>query len=313
MAHNPITAESEVLGIAAIVGKSSGQSGIIGFTTRDGNAGVAGACDQGNGDGLYGRSQNRHGVVGYSLTTVPGQGVGVYGESHGFNAIRGYNYGPGHAAVVGVCENHTPEAGPGVLGISDNTAVWGQSKNWAGVFGETTSTTGGAGIWGRGPLAGRFEGNVHVDGDINVVRGHDIKLSNADGAEEFEIAGAEAVDPGTVMVLGDQGVLHTSHQAYDKRVAGIVSGAGDYQPALVLDRQENGANRQPIALFGKVFCKVDAQYGAVEIGDLLTTSPTPGHAMRASDPMQAFGAVIGKALRPLSGGEGLIPVLVSLQ
>jgi hypothetical protein len=66
-------------------------------------------------------------------------------------------------------------------------------------------------------------------------------------------------------------------------------------------------------LIGKVYCKVDAGYGAIEIGDLLTTSPTPGSAMKANDPLKAFGAVLGKALRPLTEGQGLIPVLVALQ
>jgi hypothetical protein len=35
--------------------------------------------------------------------------------------------------------------------------------------------------------------------------------------------------------------------------------------------------------------------------------------MKAADPARAFGAVIGKALAPLDGGRGLIPVLVALQ
>jgi hypothetical protein len=64
---------------------------------------------------------------------------------------------------------------------------------------------------------------------------------------------------------------------------------------------------------GKVFCKVDAQFGAVAVGDLMTTSPTPGHAMKAADPTRAFGAVIGKALGPLVEGQRLIPILVALQ
>jgi hypothetical protein len=64
---------------------------------------------------------------------------------------------------------------------------------------------------------------------------------------------------------------------------------------------------------GKVYCKVDATDAAIAVGDLLTTSRTPGHAMKAEDPVRAFGAVIGKALRPLSGGLGLVPVLVALQ
>jgi hypothetical protein len=107
--------------------------------------------------------------------------------------------------------------------------------------------------------------------------------------------------------------LQLSSKAYDKRVAGVVSGAGDYRPGVILDRQEAKASRRPIALLGKVFCRVDAKYAPVEMGDLLTTSPTPGYAMRVTDPLQAFGAVIGKALRPLREGQALIPILVALQ
>lgn len=81
----------------------------------------------------------------------------------------------------------------------------------------------------------------------------------------------------------------------------------------MLDRVQSGGNRQPIALLGKAFCKVDAQYGAIEVVDLLTTSPTRGHAMKAADQNKASGAVIGKPLRPLKEGRGLIPILIALQ
>jgi hypothetical protein len=81
----------------------------------------------------------------------------------------------------------------------------------------------------------------------------------------------------------------------------------------VLDKRQTPGNRQPIALMGKVFCKVDAQFGPIKVGDLLTTSPTPGHAMKTNDPFKAFGAVIGKALQPLTEGQGLIPILIALQ
>ena len=115
------------------------------------------------------------------------------------------------------------------------------------------------------------------------------------------------------MVVGEDGALFPSQHAYDKRVAGVVSGAGNYKPGIVLDKQESGNTRKPIALLGKVYCKVDSQYGAIEVGDLLTTSSTPGHAMKAVDPLKAFGTVIGKALRPLAEGQGLIPILIALQ
>jgi len=35
--------------------------------------------------------------------------------------------------------------------------------------------------------------------------------------------------------------------------------------------------------------------------------------MRVGDPQRAFGAVIGKALRPLAEGTALVPILVALQ
>ena len=115
------------------------------------------------------------------------------------------------------------------------------------------------------------------------------------------------------MVLGEEGKLEQSRKAYDKRVAGVVSGAGGYKPGIVMDTHESSNLRQPVALLGKVFCKVDAAHGPIEIGDLLTTSPTPGHAMKADDPLKAFGTVIGKALRPLKESQGLIPILIALQ
>jgi hypothetical protein len=155
------------------------------------------------------------------------------------------------------------------------------------------------------------QAKLHVNGDI--IATGDIVLQNADCAEEFAVKDLEVIEPGTVMVLGEEGSLCQSTEAYDKKVAGVVSGAGDLKPGLILDKQPESTNRMPIALMGKVYCKVDAQYTPVEVGDLLTTSPTPGHAMKATDPLKAFGTIIGKALRPLAAGKGLIPILVALQ
>ncbi len=139
----------------------------------------------------------------------------------------------------------------------------------------------------------------------------DIYLKNADCAEEFEIE--EGAEPGTVVVITEEGRLHQCQEAYDKKVAGVISGAGKYKPGIVLDKKVDSKNRKPVALVGKVYCKVDAGYGAIGVGDLLTTSPTVGHAMKAVDPFKAFGSVIGKALQPLKSGHGLIPILIALQ
>lgn len=152
---------------------------------------------------------------------------------------------------------------------------------------------------------------LHVAG--NILATGDIRLANADCAEDFDIVDADQVEPGSVMVLGEGGKLSQSRLAYDKCVAGVISGAGDYKPGIVLDKQHAGQGRKPIGLVGKVYCKVDATYGAIDFGDLLTTSPTCGHAMKAGDPVKAFGAVLGKALRSLSEGQSLIPILIALQ
>jgi hypothetical protein len=140
--------------------------------------------------------------------------------------------------------------------------------------------------------------------------GGDIIL--ADFAEDFDAIGT-GVGPGTVMVIGDDEGLRPCDLQYDKRVAGVVSGAGNFRPGIILGKQVSKDKAVPIALVGRVYCKVDAQRASIEVGDLLTTSQTPGHAMKAVDPLKAFAAVIGKALHPLETGLGLIPILVALQ
>jgi hypothetical protein len=149
-----------------------------------------------------------------------------------------------------------------------------------------------------------------VDG--NILATGDVQLAGADCAEEFRIEESSLLEPGTVMVIGNEETLQHCTEAYDHRVAGILSGAGDMKPGIILGKQRSEQTRQPLALTGKVFCKVDAQYSSIGVGDLLTTSPTPGHAMKAVDSLKSFGAVIGKALRPLKEGQGLIPVLIGL-
>ena len=176
-------------------------------------------------------------------------------------------------------------------------------------------STGNIGV-GRAGRAGdvfvsndKGQNTIHLDGQAG-----DILLSNADCAEEFDIApDVHELEPGTVLAIDDASHLRPSASPYDRRVAGVVSGAGEYRPGIVLDRRPSAKGRAPIALLGKVSCKVDAGYAPIQAGDLLTTSPTPGHAMKVLDPLCATGAVLGKALRGLENGRGLIPVLVALQ
>lgn len=147
----------------------------------------------------------------------------------------------------------------------------------------------------------------------------------ADLSEQFEVKGAldsgsnipsEQVQPGLVVSIDphNPGKLVLSSRAYDHRVAGIISGAGGVKPGLMMSQEGTLADgKHPVALSGRVYCWVDASHGAVKAGDLLTTSRTPGHAMKVSNPTKAQGAIIGKAMTSLKEGKGLVLVLVTLQ
>jgi hypothetical protein len=153
--------------------------------------------------------------------------------------------------------------------------------------------------------------NLDVVGTINA--SVDVIVAGADCAEDFDIVDVESIEPGTVMVIDNNGALRASEQAYDKRVAGVISGTDDLRPGITLGKQKEKTNRLPIALTGKVYCKVDARYGTVDVGDLLTSSDTIGHAMKVSEYAKSLGSIIDKALKPLKTGCDLIPILLALQ
>ena len=82
---------------------------------------------------------------------------------------------------------------------------------------------------------------------------------------------------------------------------------------MVMKAEGQTDGKHPVAMTGRVWCYVDASFGEVKPGDRLTTSSTPGHAMKADDAARAPGAVIGKAMSGLKDGKGLVLVLVNLQ
>jgi hypothetical protein len=321
----PLEGVSTTQNVPALLGENSaaGGRGVVGNSTSTSGTGVLGQAV--GGDGVFGNTTSGRGVVGHSHSSA-----GVVGDSDTFDGVEGITRSNVAAGVSG----HS-DLSNGVLGFSKSgRGVFGNSETWQGVYGHSGSQAGvvgesdqfdgvfgishdpsKAGVSGHNldsqgkdnpnGLAGWFGGNVVVTGDVQLV--------NQDCAEDFDISCAEQIEPGTVMVIDQEGALRRSQQAYDRRVAGVVSGAGDCRPGIILGRQQSQDNKMPIALVGKVYCKVDADYSGIEVGDLLTTSPTPGHAMKAADPFKAFGSVIGKALKSLADGRGLIPVLVALQ
>jgi hypothetical protein len=158
------------------------------------------------------------------------------------------------------------------------------------------------------------EETLHVSGTIKAAV---LKLnSGADIAEPFDVRGQEKIRPGMVVCIDAEnpGKLRIARYPYDRCVAGIISGAGELDPGMVMGQDGTIADGEyPVALTGRVYCLADASSGPIAPGDLLTTSGTPGHAMRVADHSLAQGAVIGKAMNSLGSGRGLVLVLVSLQ
>lgn len=320
------SAETSDPNIGAVTGTSTAPAGEAG-------PGVLGTSPAA---GVWGVSSGWQGVVGQALETSDQNGV--WGESFG----KGFGvYGTtatGGAAVAGVHTGPPEAAGPGIHGVSAAAGVWGESSAWQGVVGQAQATSNQNGVWGEtfGPgcgvygttktgqaairgehtgavgvgLAGHFIGNVEVTKDLTVHG--DIQLSGADLAEEFGISGPSLPPVGSVVVLAGPDAVRACDEPYDARVAGVVSGAGGYRPGITLDRRAE-PGRRPLALTGKVWCLAEADSAPITLGDMLTTSDVPGHAMRAADRTRAFGAVLGKALGELPSGRGLIPVLVALQ
>ncbi|MFN7948533.1 MAG: hypothetical protein U0Z53_24485 [Blastocatellia bacterium] len=152
---------------------------------------------------------------------------------------------------------------------------------------------------------------LQITGGADFAENFDISTPTAPGAAE-----TAKVEPGMVVSIdpASPGRLALTTQAYDRRVAGIISGAGGVKPGMTMSQEGTLAHGQhPVALNGRVYCQVDASFGAIEPGDLLTTSSTPGHAMKVTDAAKAQGAIIGKAMTGLKEGRGLVLVLVTLQ
>jgi len=163
----------------------------------------------------------------------------------------------------------------------------------------------------------RTTGNVYAAGSYNcgLASGCFNAGTGADVAERIDVT--ESVEPGDVVEIDPEnpGKFRKTHEAISTRVVGVISAA----PAVTLgnnfnaDKEHWQDSRPLIALAGRVPVKVTAKYGAIAVGDLLVSSPIPGYAMKCPDRAQCIGAVIGKALEPLTEGVGVIEAQVLLR
>jgi hypothetical protein len=167
-------------------------------------------------------------------------------------------------------------------------------------------------------LIGQYEGanEFRVDNTGKGFFQGGVQTGGADFAESLAVRGRRAeYEPGDLLVIDPKGKrrLALSRTAYSPLVAGIYS----TKPGVLATphSMDDGESRDevPLAIVGIVPCKVTAQNGPIEAGDLLVSSALPGYAMKATDRSRMLGAVVGKALEPLGKGIGVIQVLVTLQ
>lgn len=245
-------------------------------------------------------------------------------------AVAGYSGGgtQGSNFAAGVFGEDDGTSGTGVYGLA-----LANTGSATAIYSETESTDGNASLFNNNgvdssgnPCTLLSTCNIIV-GQANAVTvfrvggdGHvhatSYDVGGADFAESMSAAGGRSqYQPGDLMAIDQTGKrsLRLTSEPYSTSVAGIYSTKpGVLASPYPIDDTRVGTE-VPLAVVGIVPCKVSAENGPIQAGDLLVASSTPGHAMRGTDRTRMLGALVGKALEPLNGDKGVIQVLVMMQ
>jgi hypothetical protein len=301
----------------------SNSNALWGNTVNTGSAAIRGLTAGDNSPGItletYGTKSN--GVV---VETANATSHGVYATTRGAgsNGVEAVTTGANSHAFAAYTSS---TASDGLYAETNAWGSWGVDARTSGdaSYAVSGSATGGQNSYGVNAYSAQSNGLYADTGRSDrrfgvytpdKISAYAYETNLGDVAEYWPVAGD--VTPGTVLVLGAEGKLRQSTFAYDTGVAGIIS----TEPGISLGRKEEGnSGDQLVALAGRVPCRVDASYGPIRSGDLLTTSNTPGYAMKAQPvdiggtQIYRPGTILGKAAGSLESGTGTIDVLVTLQ
>ena len=257
------------------------------------------------------------GNIGINLNTAGDVGVRTYPQA-GWNFEVGGNtrFHPANGTVNFSAPNG--ETGMTITPLSGNRADFrfngstltiaaGLGATVPGNTGISVKTDGNVGIGVTNPSTKLEVAGTTKTGVLEITGGSDL-------AENFEMA-SDGVKPGMIVAIDpiNAGKLIVARGAYNRKVAGIVSGANNLSVGMILPDVKASSRSMPVALSGRVWVYADATKGPIQAGDLLTTSFTPGYAMKVTNFKRANGTVIGKAMTGLRSGTGMVLVLVNLQ
>ncbi len=317
-------------------------TGLTVESTSTTGVGVLGSATATTGStiGVFGQSTSTNGIgVRGLLLGSLGAGEGVFGEAQGSSGSGvGGLASSSSGSTRGVEGTSLSSVGIGVSGIASSTldgsaraairaqAVSGDRRMaffatlGSSTFPDvTTALTRPAAIAARAAsssdlLLGWDSGNVRrfrID-STGAAFGASFSTSGVDLAER--VPTSELLEAGDVVEIDPRRseTFRLARTPRSRLVAGVVS----TEPGLLLghpiDHREQGTS-PAIALVGRVPVKVCDEAGPIAIGDLLTTSTKPGHAMRCTDAHGCPGAIVAKALENHTRGCGRIIGLLTLR
>lgn len=241
--------------------------------------------------------------------------------ANGYDAIRGYTGGTNSSAIIGVATGTGPYA-PNYGLYSWGAVVINRSYGNAGNGDISESNLYFSGynhgiFWGdSGPVFNRDNNLPHIestgDGNLWLSAGADggtvylqTSYRNGDVAEYYKKKSGEKIEVGDVVSIAEDEdeKITLSKKEYDSKVIGIVS----TNPGLIIGVSDPKKELVPLALVGRVPCKVTNMNGQIKRGDLLTTSSIPGYAMKAT----TSGPIIGKALQNFNEKKGKILIFAN--
>ena len=267
-----------------------------------------------------------HTALAYGLYThVESDGTGthygVYSSATGTGNWAGYFVGRGRFSSDLEISNKiflqpTGEGSGAAIRLYDNDGT----ENIQIYAGESSGTGASIKLYNEAGSSGspaiELDAEQGTDGPGRVITGELEITAGADVAEFFAVNDIIAAEPGMLLSIDPQNVgqLVVTTMAYDKKLAGVISGANGVRPGMYMGQKESVADGDvPVAIAGRVFVMATSRNGLISPGDLLTSSDIPGIAMKVTDHEKARGAVIGKAMTELREETGFVLILVSLQ